>query len=144
MHQAIVFNPVPPGMTLPSERRPMRRAEITVTMPSSDEELAFLPVTHLAKLVETRQVKPSELTELYLARLRRHDPTLHCVVSYTEDIARRQARQADEEIAGVSTGGLARTRGAPRICSGSRTADQWPRLTVHSDRHGRRGIHATH
>ena len=104
---AIVFNPVPPGMTLPAERRPMRRAEVAVAMPSSDEELAFLPVTHLAKLIETRQVKPSELTELYLARLRRYDPTLHCVVSYTEEIARRQARQADEEIAsGVYRGPL--------------------------------------
>jgi Asp-tRNA(Asn)/Glu-tRNA(Gln) amidotransferase A subunit family amidase len=104
---AIVFNPVPPGMTLPAERRPMRRAEVAVAMPSSDEELAFLPVTHLAKLVETRQVKPSELTELYLARLRRYDPTLHCVVSYTEEISRRQARQADEEIAaGIYRGPL--------------------------------------
>ena len=104
---AIVFNPVPPGMTLPAERRPMRRAEVGVAMPSSDEELAFLPVTHLAKLVETRQVKPSELTELYLARLRRYDPTLHCVVSYTEEISRRQARQADEEIAaGIYRGPL--------------------------------------
>jgi Asp-tRNA(Asn)/Glu-tRNA(Gln) amidotransferase A subunit family amidase len=104
---AIVFNPVPPGMTLPAERRPMRRAEVAVAMPSSDEELAFLPVTHLAKLVETRQVKPSELTELYLARLRRYDPTLHCVVSYTEEMARRQARQADEEIAaGIYRGPL--------------------------------------
>jgi Asp-tRNA(Asn)/Glu-tRNA(Gln) amidotransferase A subunit family amidase len=104
---AIVFNPVPPGMTVPTERRPMRRAEIAVTMPSSDEELAFLPLTHLAKLVETRQVKPSELTELYLARLRRYDPTLHCVVSYTEEISRRQARQADEEIAaGIYRGPL--------------------------------------
>ena len=64
-----------------------------------DEALAFLPVTHLARLVETRQVKPSELTELYLARLKQHDPKLHCVVSYTEDLARRQARRADEEIA---------------------------------------------
>lgn len=96
---ALVFNPVPPGMTLPSERGPNRREPVSVAMPASDEALAFLPVTHLARLVETRQVKPSELTELYLARLKQHDPTLHCVVSLTEDIARRQARRADEEIA---------------------------------------------
>lgn len=96
---AIVFNPVPPGMTLPSGRGPNRREPVSVAMPASDEALAFLPVTHLARLVETRQVKPSELTELYLARLKQHDPTLHCVVSLTEDLARRQARRADEEIA---------------------------------------------
>jgi len=96
---ALVFNPVPPGMTLPTERRPVRRESIAVTMPTSDEALAFLPLTHLARLVETRQVKPSELTDLYLGRLKRFDPTLHCVISYTEELARRQARRADEEIA---------------------------------------------
>ena len=52
---AIVFNPVPPGKTLPSERRPLRRQKIEVSRPGSDEELAFLPLTHLARLVETRQ-----------------------------------------------------------------------------------------
>ncbi|PYR33602.1 MAG: amidase, partial [Acidobacteria bacterium] len=42
---AIVFNPVPPGKTLPTERRPMRRQPIDVSMPRSDEALAFLPLT---------------------------------------------------------------------------------------------------
>ena len=96
---ALVFNPLPPGKALPSERRPLRRQDIDVSMPATDEELAFLPVTHLARLVETRQVKSSELTELYLARLKQYDPMLHCVVNLTEEIARRQARRADEEIA---------------------------------------------
>ena len=96
---ALVFNPVPPGMTLPTEDRPMRRTVVDVAMPSSDEALAFLPLTHLARLVETRPIKPSELTALYLDRLKRYDPLLHCVVSYTEELASRQARQADEEIA---------------------------------------------
>ena len=57
-------------------------------MPATDTELAFLPLAHLARLVETRQVKPSELTDLYLARLKRYDPILHCVVSFTEELAR--------------------------------------------------------
>ena len=95
---AFVFNPVPPGKLLPSERRPLRREPIDVTMPTSDEELAFLPLTHLSRLLETRQIRSTELTELYLARLKEHDPKLFCVVNLTEDIARRQARQADEEI----------------------------------------------
>ena len=96
---ALVFNPVPPGKTVPRERQPFRRQEIEVSMPGTDEELAFLPVTHLAKLVESRQVRPTELTALYLDRLKRHDPTLHCVVTLTEELALRQARRADEEIA---------------------------------------------
>ncbi len=96
---ALVFNPVPPGMRLPTEQQPLRRQLLTVDMPSTDEELAFLPVTHLARLIETRQLKPSELTALYLARLREYDPVLQCVVSLTEDQAHEQARLADEEIA---------------------------------------------
>ncbi len=96
---ALVFNPVPPGMRLPTDRRPMRRSTVQVSMPTSDEELAFLPVTHLARLIETRQITSSELTRLYLERLRRYDPMLRCAVSITEDLARRQAREADEEIA---------------------------------------------
>jgi Asp-tRNA(Asn)/Glu-tRNA(Gln) amidotransferase A subunit family amidase len=97
---ALVFNPVLPGKTIPRDRRPFRRQEIDVSMPGTDEELAFLPVTHLAKLVERREVKPTELTALYLDRLKRYDPILHCVVTLTEELAMRQARRADEEIAG--------------------------------------------
>jgi Asp-tRNA(Asn)/Glu-tRNA(Gln) amidotransferase A subunit family amidase len=96
---AIVFNPLPPGRKLPTGPRSLKLREPDVSRPSSDDALAFLPVTHLAKLVKTRQVKPSELTELYLARLARHDPALHCVVSLTPDLARAQAKQADAEIA---------------------------------------------
>ena len=96
---AIVFNPVPPGKALPAGPRFLNRREPVVSRPPTDEALAFLPVTHLAKLVETRQVTPSELTELYLSRLTRYDPTLHCVVTLTPDLARAQARQADAEIA---------------------------------------------
>ena len=51
---ALVFNPVPPGMTLPRDRRPIRRQEIAVSMPATDAELAVLPLAHLARLVEAR------------------------------------------------------------------------------------------
>ena len=96
---AIVFNPVPPGKTLPTERRPMRRQRIDAAMPASDEALAFLPLTHLAALVERRRITSTDLTKLYLSRLKTFDPQLHCVVTLTEEIALRQAKQADEEIA---------------------------------------------
>ena len=74
---AIVFNPVLPGKTLPTERRPLRRRPPEVSMPATEEELAFLPVTHLARLVETRQITPTELTKLYLSRLERFPKRLN-------------------------------------------------------------------
>jgi Asp-tRNA(Asn)/Glu-tRNA(Gln) amidotransferase A subunit family amidase len=39
------------------------------------------------------------LTRLYLERLRKYDPALHCVVTYTEELALKQAERADREIA---------------------------------------------
>jgi Asp-tRNA(Asn)/Glu-tRNA(Gln) amidotransferase A subunit family amidase len=96
---AIVFNPVPPGAVVPSGPRGIVRRAREVSRPASDDALAFLPVTDLARLIETRQVTPSELTELYLARLARYDPVLTCVVSLTSELARGQAREADAEIA---------------------------------------------
>jgi Asp-tRNA(Asn)/Glu-tRNA(Gln) amidotransferase A subunit family amidase len=96
---AIVFNPVPAGKALPAGPRFLNRSHPVVSRPSTDDALAFLPVTHLSKLVEARQVTPSELTEIYLARLIKYDPALRCVVNLTPELARAQARQADAEIA---------------------------------------------
>ncbi len=96
---SFVFHPLPPGKAMPELTGGMAPSRPEVERPSSETDLAFLPVTHLARLVETRQVSSMELTELYLARLERFDPELHCVVNLTPDIARRQAEQADAEIA---------------------------------------------
>jgi Asp-tRNA(Asn)/Glu-tRNA(Gln) amidotransferase A subunit family amidase len=49
--------------------------------------------------VRTRRVSSVDLTEMYLARLKRYDAQLHFVITYTEDRARAQAREADREIA---------------------------------------------
>lgn len=96
----LYFNPVVPGTALVGARRPPRRgAPATVVRPRRLEEAAFWPVTHLATLVESRQVSSRELTELYLERLKRFDPRLQCVITRTEDLALDQARRADEEIA---------------------------------------------
>jgi Asp-tRNA(Asn)/Glu-tRNA(Gln) amidotransferase A subunit family amidase len=98
---AIVFDPLPPGTALPPKKKlPTVRDRIPVmSRPGSLEELAFQPVARLSELVRTRKVKPSELTEMYLGRLKRHDAQLKCVITYTEERAREQARAADQEIA---------------------------------------------
>jgi Asp-tRNA(Asn)/Glu-tRNA(Gln) amidotransferase A subunit family amidase len=96
---ALIFNPLPPGHALPSGERYLKRSAPVVARPPTDDGLAFLPVSHLAKLVETRRVSSSELTEVYLSRLTKYDPVLRCVVTLTSDLAREQAAQADREIA---------------------------------------------
>ena len=56
-------------------------------------------MTQLAELIRTKQVTSVELTEMYLARMKRLNRKLLCAVTITEDFAMRQARQADQEIA---------------------------------------------
>ena len=96
---ALVFNPLPAGFTPSTEKRKMVRSRTTVRAVPRDEELAFLPVTELSELVRTRRVTSMQLTRLYLARLKKYDPLLLCVVNLTEERALAQARAADEEIA---------------------------------------------
>ncbi len=69
------------------------------TLPGSEEEIAFAPVTELSEWLRTRQITSERLTAIYLERLRRFDPKLHCVITLTADLAMEQARAADTEIA---------------------------------------------
>jgi Asp-tRNA(Asn)/Glu-tRNA(Gln) amidotransferase A subunit family amidase len=67
-------------------------------VPADLEDLAFLPVTELSELVRRHRVTSTQLTQMYLARLKKYDPVLHCVISVTEDRALKQAAVADAEI----------------------------------------------
>ena len=98
---AIVFDPVPPGKKIPMEpKRPMVRSTVPLrAVPRDIEELAFRPVTELSELVRRGRVTSLQLTQMYLARLKKYDPVLRCVITLTEDRALRQARAADTEIA---------------------------------------------
>jgi Asp-tRNA(Asn)/Glu-tRNA(Gln) amidotransferase A subunit family amidase len=97
---AIVFDPVPPGKKIPPPTsRPMVRSRSGLRSVSTDiEELAFLPVTELSELVRRNRVTSVQLTQMYLARLKKYDPVLKCVITLTEDRALVKARAADAEI----------------------------------------------
>ena len=97
---ALVFNPVPAGMQVGGEQRqPVRGAVTAPAVPANLEELAFRPLTELAELIRTRQITSMQLTRMYLARLERYDPLLHCVVTLTTDRALAQAAAMDAELA---------------------------------------------
>jgi len=97
---AVGFYPVLPGMSFDHDKRPYAFPEgAAVERPSNIEDLAFAPVTTLARLIRSRKVTSTELTTMYLARLKRYGPRLECVITLTEDLALAQAKRADEEIA---------------------------------------------
>jgi Asp-tRNA(Asn)/Glu-tRNA(Gln) amidotransferase A subunit family amidase len=77
----------------------IRGAGKAAPVPASDEDLAFASVAQLSRWIESRQLTSERLTEIYLDRLARFDPKLHCVITLTRDHALEQARRADAEIA---------------------------------------------
>ena len=97
---SLVFDPIPVGFKpnlnqksidwgLPKE----------VKFPGNKEELAFYPVYKLAVLIRTRKITSTELTKLYLKRIKKYADTLQCAISILAETALRQAKQADQEIA---------------------------------------------
>jgi len=95
-----LWNPVLPGMKAGSERDQFIWSKPDPgPLPSRDEDIAFAPVTRLARWIEKRQLTSERLTQIYLARLQRFDPKLRCVITLTRDLALDQARKADQEIA---------------------------------------------
>ena len=99
---AFSFHPYLPGQRPTGRATPHAALTIsqpaTVSRPASLEDLAFLPVTTLARLIEARAVSSTELTRMYLSRLRRYRDRLKCVVTLTEDLALEQAAAVDREI----------------------------------------------
>ncbi len=100
---ALQFNPVAPGMTFEKDTKEETSSTLpedpTLERPANLEELAFYPVTALAQLLRSGQVTSTELTKMYLSRLKKYGPRLECVITLTEDLALEQAKRADEEIA---------------------------------------------
>src|ERR1700735_4288433 len=97
---ALLFDPVLPGMTFETERKPLRMSGAPSVAVSNDiEDLAFASVRELAELVRTKKVSSVALTEMYLRRLKKYDQTLKFVVTLTEDRALAHAKEADAEIA---------------------------------------------
>jgi len=93
------FSPLVPGMKVNRNREPLRFSSPVVKKPANLEDVAYWPILNLAHLIKTRQVTSSELTEMYLARLHKHNEKLNCVVTFLDEVARLQAREADKEIA---------------------------------------------
>jgi Asp-tRNA(Asn)/Glu-tRNA(Gln) amidotransferase A subunit family amidase len=99
---AITFHPYLPGKRPKGPSTPGAKMKVTLTPPaarsSSIEDLAFLPITSLAPLLQRRDISATELTKMYLGRLKKYGPKLNCVVTLTEELALTQAAQADRDI----------------------------------------------
>ena len=93
------WNPALPGVKIGPGRDQLVRTTMAPELPKSDDAIAFSPVTHLSRWIETKQITSERLTKIYLDRLEKFNPRLLCVITLTKELALQQARQADAEIA---------------------------------------------
>jgi len=94
------WDPVLPGIKLtPAQDRFTRSNTDPGPLPARDEDIAFSSVTKLSRWIEKRKLTSERLTNIYLDRLQKFDPKLHCVITPTRELALKQAKQADAEIA---------------------------------------------
>uniref|UniRef100_A0A0E0BJU8 Amidase domain-containing protein n=1 Tax=Oryza glumipatula TaxID=40148 RepID=A0A0E0BJU8_9ORYZ len=68
----------------------------SVHRPSKDEDIAFMSIIELGELIRTKQVTSRELTAVFLRRLKRYGPIIESVITITDDLAYKQAKEADD------------------------------------------------
>jgi Asp-tRNA(Asn)/Glu-tRNA(Gln) amidotransferase A subunit family amidase len=95
---AIAFHPTRARKELYVNKTKFRFGKVEVPQFKNVEDLAFATVPQLAELIRTRRVSSTDLTKMYLARLKKYGPKLLCVITLTEDLALKQAAAADAEL----------------------------------------------
>ncbi len=94
------WDPILPGHKRGPERDQFVRSKTdSGPLPTNDADIAFAPLTHLARWIEQRKLSSERLTQIYLKRLEQFNPKLRCVITLTRELALAQAKKADEEIA---------------------------------------------
>src|SRR5215203_3296878 len=95
---AIAFHPTRARKELYVAKSKFRFGKLELPQFKTIDDLAFATVPQLAELIRTRKISSTDLTKMYLARLKEYGPKLLCIVTLTEELALKQAAAADAEI----------------------------------------------
>lgn len=97
---SILFNPIPAGMRLRGGKSIVAfDPPKNVAIPKNPDDLALYSVAQLGALIKSKKITSTQLTNVYLERLKKYGPVLQCVITLTESLALAQAARADKEIA---------------------------------------------
>jgi len=93
-------SPVLPGMHFTEKQEAIKwNIPSNVQLPANKNDLAFYNLLQLASLIKNKKISSVELTQFFIARIKKYGDSLQCVISVTEELAMQQAQQADAEIA---------------------------------------------
>src|SRR5438067_2059421 len=106
---ATLWNPMLPGIAVSPLRDQFVRSNADgALLPSSDDAIAFAPVTQLSRWIESRQLTSERLTSIYLSRIERLDGKIRSIITVTKAHALARSRTAAALVAfsvGSETGG---------------------------------------
>lgn len=96
---ALYFDPHPSEFKVPQGADSKIELNIlSINRPTDNEKLVFMSIQELGSLIRSGQLSSLELTNIYLERLKKYNPTLKCAITITEELAVHQAKRADEEL----------------------------------------------
>lgn len=97
---ALLFDPRLPGKSVGSQKNTLTPGgDYSAPMPGSDDQIAFASVGQLGRWLRNGALTSARLTEIYLDRIDKHDPTLHAFITVTREVARAEAAKADADLA---------------------------------------------
>lgn len=104
---AYIFDPIPPGFTIDKTKKAFKTSDYSNTlMPKDTNDLAYYSIGQLHQLLITKKITSVRLTKFFLNRLHRYSPELHCVITFSDELAMQQAQKADKEISAGTFRGL--------------------------------------
>ncbi|HYF31286.1 MAG TPA: amidase [Chitinophagaceae bacterium] len=93
------FQPAPYGYKIPDKQAKINwDIPANVTVPSNRNDLAFYSIPQLASLIKNKKITSVDLTRFFIDRLKKWGDTLECVITLTEELAMREAKQADDDL----------------------------------------------
>ncbi|WP_194975413.1 amidase [Aquiflexum lacus] len=97
---ALYFNPLPHGFIPDQVQKPHGWGlSKDLQLPADDTDIAFLPVSDLAVLIQNKKISSERLTKIYLERIKNYSDTLQCLITLLENEAIASAKAMDAEIA---------------------------------------------
>jgi Asp-tRNA(Asn)/Glu-tRNA(Gln) amidotransferase A subunit family amidase len=102
---AFVFDPRPSGFEAPSGASGLTPSMVKPFI-IDKAKIPWYSILELAYLIKSKQISSVELTQYFISRIKKYNSSLFCVITLTEELALRQAKKADEEIAAGNYRGL--------------------------------------
>lgn len=97
---AVRFDPLPKNFVpRPQDSFPTWEVPSDVALPEERATLAFYTIPQLASLIKNQKISSLELTEFFIARIKKYDSVLQSTITITEELAKEQAKKMDEDLA---------------------------------------------